>query len=789
MKGDLLVSFFYNSPSYLVKKNEGDFNGIMTRDELDNLQEDICDVIQYPTTIIDNRLDICTGQKLRADSGRSSFVYCSACSVFRICDKAEQCLDSDNVHANILFMFADDIIQGNVSVVNEKIKNYFMESDRHNYYNTNKNTFPEYVEKNMYCEKLKTDVIVRYLKYMCPIMGLTELIFPIIVEKQVVSVLFVGQLFVKDESEHIQKCRDSLLVSKIEIFEKHFKEYNVSKEEQEFIFDIIKKVDDENNINLYNISGDEEIKKLTIGHKRQTFYNGEELEQYIYNTIYPEIKIAENKITEMLNKRRDRQVSKIVNNSISLLQEKIEKLDLQDNSTDILDLFWNNVQGNLNDLMPQLGITGFAIYTFDEKNINENTFHLVCNGGNDSVDNITKPAESFCVNSKDLDTLKNDKLISTIIGDKLQIKSSASSLLIYHELLTQKCIAHIYLTSPKINKLRKILKKHLLKNLVNIMHEHAIVLNAVEVEKTKKTLRIYRHEISHLNLGLTGIYHNFESPLKLYALPYDKVKDIHDDFKSSIDIMNYMTAEIGLFTGAITNTENILIEEFKIYKELIWKWGTLYNNELKRDSKRIKTVRDESNWEKVLAGRPLIKSDRKLLEVIIYNIVNNAIKYSFFGTNIHINCELIDGGPKQAFKVTDYGNSIASNSMPYQLYFRDENIKYYTTDGNGIGLYVSKVAANLLGIEIKHTCKQICKYNLPLLDNWIELYRTAKLPEILDAQLSFDINDMLLEREKLVRNGLYQDVVNKSFQTKVTNEQVIEEINNPTYEVIFEVII
>lgn len=783
------MSLFYNSPSYLIRLDNNDFKGIMTDDELDNLQEDICNVIQYPTTIIDNRIDSATGQNIRVDSGRSSFVYCSACSAFRICDKSKQCLDSDNVHANIIFQFADDIVRGNIHRVNEKIQKYFINEDHHNYYD-NGTELPTYVEKHIYCKKLNSDVVVRYLKYMCPIMGLTELIFPIIVEQKVVAVLFVGQLYIKDKSEYIRKCREQLLTTQEKMFIKYFDEYNVSLPVRKYIYSLIKKVNNEKQIDLFNLPGDEKTKSQTIGHQRQTFADDYELEEYICNTIFPEIWITEKRIDKMLKSRRDQHISRIVNSSRIALQNKIERLNLKETSTDILRLFWENVCTNLSELMKELGLNGFEIYTYNQNNSNEKTFYLsCCEDTQKSKKSHKEFNECFTVSKKELHFLKSKEQRLNVIKEKLQLPLDTNPMVLYHELLTQKCIAIIYFDEVyEKNSYYKLLEPHLLNNLINIMHEHAIVLNITEVEKTKKTLRIYRHEISHLNLGLTGIYYNFESPLNIRNLPDDKIKDIHDDFKSSIDIMNYMTAEIGLFTGAITNTENIYIEEFKIYKELIWKWETLYRNELKKESKRIKTIRGEENWETYLGQRPLIKSDRKLLEVIIYNIVNNAIKYSFFGTNIHITCDLIENGPKQSFKVIDYGNSIATNAMPYQLYFRDENIKEYTTDGNGIGLYVSKVAANILGIEINHTCKKISNYNIALIQKWIDYFKCSDLHEQKNPY-SKQIDDLLAERDRLINEGIYYNVVNDLFQTKVTKQQVIEEINEPTYEVKFEVII
>ena len=771
------MNSFLETPKHIIKSNEQDVFGIMSREKIESIQEDLCDIIQYPTTIIDNNIDEATNKYVRIDSSRSSFIYCEACSAFRICDDAMHCLESDNYHAGFFFKYNKEVLSRNPQTIKECINSYFLCQD----FPFQANYHPECKEFSIKNEQL------HYLQYICPIMGLTELLFPIVIEGSIIAVIFIGQLYIKSMEEQTKDCRNFLLYNFNSRFELYFQKNNISIEIQDFIKSKITTVNDEKKPSLYDIPGDQTIKTSTIGHKRQVFDNFEELEQYINQTIIPQIIELHHKIKDILQKKRDSYINFIINNATANLQLGVETINNRDSSI-IID-FWKKVSTNINSFQNEIGINFFALYSFD-KNVG---YFKLCSKS-EEFDNYSYTytfPDSFYLYKRDARKLKNQIISDELFLKKVGFLNLKNNMVICHELLTQIFILVIDFKNNNIcnNKIYEdLLRKHLKQYLTNIMHEYAIVSNIVEAELTKKTLRIYRHEISHLNLGLTGVYSYFENPNELHQLSNEKILDIHNDFKSCIDVMNYMTSEIGVFTGAITKTENISFEEFKIYKELIWKWKTLYRDELKKDYKRIRTVTDEKNWDEILAHRPLIKSDKKLLEVIIYNIVNNAIKYSYSGTNIHIDCNLINK-TQQCFSVIDYGNAISNTDLPYQLYFRDENIKDYAVEGNGIGLFVSKKAAEIIGVKIQHRCRKISDYNIPLLRKWIEIIKkesvSSKEKQGKDILMADIVN---MEICRLQKTEEYNLIVSE-LANCIPVEQVKNELCFPTYEVIFEVII
>ena len=81
---------------------------------------------------------------------------------------------------------------------------------------------------------------------------------------------------------------------------------------------------------------------------------------------------------------------------------------------------------------------------------------------------------------------------------------------------------------------------------------------------------------------------------------------------------------------------------------------------------------------------PKIQGDYDLLLLAIYNVLNNAIKYSFDGDQIRLQAQ--SNNNLIIISISDTGPGIAIEDLPYvwdELY-RSENVK--GTSGSGIGL-------------------------------------------------------------------------------------------------------
>jgi two-component system, OmpR family, sensor kinase len=85
---------------------------------------------------------------------------------------------------------------------------------------------------------------------------------------------------------------------------------------------------------------------------------------------------------------------------------------------------------------------------------------------------------------------------------------------------------------------------------------------------------------------------------------------------------------------------------------------------------------------------PMVCGDFDLLLLTIYNVMNNAIKYSAEGDDISLYAASANG--QIVISIADTGSGIAPNDLPYvwdELY-RSERVK--GTGGSGIGLALVK---------------------------------------------------------------------------------------------------
>jgi len=100
-----------------------------------------------------------------------------------------------------------------------------------------------------------------------------------------------------------------------------------------------------------------------------------------------------------------------------------------------------------------------------------------------------------------------------------------------------------------------------------------------------------------------------------------------------------------------------------------------------------------------------IITDSVLLHVIFKNLFSNAIKYTLPGGSVHVEMKSIKGYIK--ISVTDTGIGIPKSDQKrlFERLFRAKNVRKMDTDGNGLGLYITKMITESLGGSV--TCKSV----------------------------------------------------------------------------------
>ncbi len=104
----------------------------------------------------------------------------------------------------------------------------------------------------------------------------------------------------------------------------------------------------------------------------------------------------------------------------------------------------------------------------------------------------------------------------------------------------------------------------------------------------------------------------------------------------------------------------------------------------------------------VEAGLPLARFDRKALEVVLSNLVDNAVKYCPGGSRIVLEASRDAETEEVAVAVSDNGPGIAASHLPriFERFYRVDRGRARDVGGTGLGLSIVKHQVEAMGGEI-----------------------------------------------------------------------------------------
>ncbi|CAH0416226.1 HAMP domain-containing histidine kinase [Periweissella fabaria] len=106
-----------------------------------------------------------------------------------------------------------------------------------------------------------------------------------------------------------------------------------------------------------------------------------------------------------------------------------------------------------------------------------------------------------------------------------------------------------------------------------------------------------------------------------------------------------------------------------------------------------------------LEAVPAIRANEDAVYRILYNVIENSLKYSQSGTPIQINVNVENEMVQMT--VADEGQGIAADELPkiFQRTYRIEKSRNQATGGHGLGLFITKNLVEKLGGKIAVTSK------------------------------------------------------------------------------------
>ena len=784
----------FSCPKRLADVNpfELELSYIVSRDEMTILLNNICSNLLQPMTLIQF-----SGKAKRIDAMLPAVFIRPSCSNFRLAAGTEPCEDCDYCHASLYEGLKVDEI---ATELPKRIQAGIHRSSKYVWSTDIIQFFPPSSEEH--------PTKYGFVEYVCPILGYRELAFPIVFEGYVLGVLIVGQINIKKRNilPNMRKTLELFandnsgdpndLEFKGGVFEEFLKH---TRNEEEISF----------NIQVMPKTQEETIK--FISESDATFpvlfnnYLGIPFEKVnppkqddMSLVVYKELIISiDNKLSSLnsqfevrMQKKRENYVENSINVCINMFysEYKMQKIpsiadtirnankSLNINPNNVLRALWTLIGKTVDELRDKLLPITIEIYSSDKFLLEERdklvrVYPRKTTPGTDIVSiKYIKDRQKVESTLMDYSLWKN---IEPLSGQNLKENGAFAILFPVQGLLAFSVLMRVVPPPQTTENILKAIDKFM-QIFGNMLFSAFVSQMAVLSDvSTKTTLRVYGHEIVHAAMGLENSYFNNLPSLPTKSKSAVKtIEDIKLDLESSYFLFTSLKENVKLILGQQVSIEKTDYDVW-IFKELFYKWQRLF-----RDHINTKCLNLEIPYvNEYDYSRAPFKTDKKLMEQIVYNLIDNAIKYCYWGTKIHMDCQRVhENSCVRLFSIENYGRDIEAGDAPYELFTRGQE----GGDGEGVGLFIVKRAATLLEGDVKHIPKEISKWYVP----YLEAY--TKLDDI-DASLR---EEAIVELSELKNSGLYWDIVSHEINhIEVLRETVLKKINTPTYKVRFEVTI
>ena len=270
---------------------------------------------------------------------------------------------------------------------------------------------------------------------------------------------------------------------------------------------------------------------------------------------------------------------------------------------------------------------------------------------------------------------------------------------------------------------------------------------------------------------------------KIFDLDPIRRRAVRNDFLSTESMLDQMEESIRILTKQTTGGA-LQKEAFRVFHDVLFKITRNYYKKLKAD-KHMNFIFPSRPPVHEDYLRPLLHSNRIMVEQIILNILNNALKYGYWGTNIEIDCKLpLRSSDHQVLTVTDFGAEMPMGSDPYRLYYRGPNNSDKSIEGSGIGLYIVKTLTELMGLPPpRHSSESVSEFNVPLIDRYLALPQALR-----NEGLASRIRTA---KKQLEAHGWLERIINRRALSRkddsLTDYEVVDLIQWKTYKVTLEV--
>jgi hypothetical protein len=620
--------------------------------------------------------------------------------------------------------------------------------------------------------------------------GYRELIFPIFFEEKIVAVFVVGQIKIVGENQKIKDNKINFFNQHSNIFDDYIKDLknlihskdNTDEYTSESIIEYII-----NNSNRGTKTKYPEIYTMKQGLQIPIIEDQFNIDQYeeMVRKICNWLDKLEKQLAVEIKRKREAYVRSILSNELSKYFIASSNVDY---AFSIRETLWVPVKKIIEKISEECLLEYMIV--FSVRSINKkviNNLEVVAF----STKNITHLLPIyFSLNVPSVDYLMNKPSASNVEPDlfdalSISFKDYESMSVIFHPMKGIPAASVAILIKYKSKTLKNSIENVLiagLQTLLALISSHLAMCfeNAAQIQ-IKKILRLYKHEMTNLSSDLSrGI--NYLGFPDLNEIDSQKRNDVYHDALGSLAMFDFISKNIGIIVNDPILPEK---KDVRIYHDLLYKWENI---------KRV-DARDKGCDIEFKKSHITIFTDPRYAEIIVYNLLTNAVKYAYDDSMIYIHCAKQVTQNNFVLSVTNFTFNIKESQRMklFEYGYRTQNARSYYPEGSGIGLWLVREVIERLGGNVM-LCKPqwISDYNIPLLHEYINrsnIYAVDNIETFQEANNEYNrlLNEYIINDFGERQNKISWIISKHNWCTPVKSK-VNTELFKETYMIRFEVI-
>lgn len=222
-----------------------------------------------------------------------------------------------------------------------------------------------------------------------------------------------------------------------------------------------------------------------------------------------------------------------------------------------------------------------------------------------------------------------------------------------------------------------------------------------EIDELNQVLNYARSEIKNTDELrrdlMANVSHDLKTPLTMIKAYAEMARDINneneDKRKDNLNVIIDETNRLNVLVNDIlelsrmqNSSDELNIESYDLIEEL---------NQI---LKRYEIIKETENYKFItnIPEKALVKADKKKINQVMYNLINNAINYT--GDDLTIKINIADCKKRYLVEIIDTGKGISEEDLKFiwSKYYKNEKNHKRNIVGTGLGLSIVET------ILIKH---------------------------------------------------------------------------------------